>query len=76
VRPARIDLHIEELVLHDVPAAERRGFSERLSRELAGLLAGGDPRGRVGQPSDLVEQAAHTIYRSVARAAPLGVPRA
>ncbi len=40
--PARIELHIEELVLRGVAASDARALGEAMQRELHDLLSGGD----------------------------------
>jgi hypothetical protein len=39
VRPARVEVHIEELVLHDFPPLDRSVFAEAVQLELSVLLA-------------------------------------
>jgi hypothetical protein len=39
MRPARVEVHIEELRLHGFSPCDRRGISESFARQLADLLA-------------------------------------
>ena len=39
VRPARVEVHIEELVLHGFPPLDRHAAAEAVQRELAALVA-------------------------------------
>jgi hypothetical protein len=43
VTPRRIDVHIEELVLHGFPPLDRYAVSEAVQRELATLLEASPP---------------------------------
>lgn len=38
MRPERVELHIEELVLHGFPPRDRYGIAEAIQRELTRLL--------------------------------------
>ena len=38
MRPERVELHIEELVLHGFPTRDRYGIAEAIQRELTRLL--------------------------------------
>jgi len=39
VRPARVEVHIEELVLHGFPPLDRHAVGEAVQRELGALVA-------------------------------------
>ena len=45
MRPGRIELHIEEIVLRGFPPETRHRIGDAVERELAGIIAGRDTEG-------------------------------
>ncbi|HWT02997.1 MAG TPA: hypothetical protein VN256_22290 [Pyrinomonadaceae bacterium] len=79
MRPANIDLHIEELVLHGFAPADRHRIGEAIERELARLFAEeGVPTGLAGgaESPSLDAGAFHVAANSGAEAVGEQVARA
>ena len=67
--PARIELHIEELVLHGFAPGDRRPLGEAVERELTRLLGGGapapPPRAQGGAVDRTGLQVAQAVYAQI-----------
>jgi hypothetical protein len=61
VSPARIEIHIEELVLHGVAPADRRAVGDALQRELETLVARHGVPALLSRPEGVAQQSARPI---------------
>jgi hypothetical protein len=81
MKPRRIELHIDELVLHGFQQSDRYAIGDAIERELSRLLGAGDVRlypsdqvdaGSIAlspsaKPQKVGTQVAGTIHRSLTR---------
>lgn len=56
VSPRRIEIHIEEIVLHGVPPSDRHAVADALQVELAALVARHGVEGLLARPDALAHQ--------------------
>jgi hypothetical protein len=77
VTAARVDLHVEELVLHGLSVSEGRGVDKAIEFELARLLEGGGTgppprRSNVSNASTIGAEVAREVHSALVTAATEG----